>query len=233
RDISEAQYNALNNEYQDLYQQVCLQCEDQTKGFSHIGENMLRIYTLAIQKGELKELFRRDEINESIYKKNLLILDTQTEKVQQDRPKLKSLNTYLSSYKSISSLIDFLRRIFFIPSSKNESHELYLYYHTQYKLINKVLDELEVMENSPLVEIFDDAQAIQNVIQIYQSLKKNTVQQMENEIQSNRDLVDEMNEQSAKALLHITQADTLKELHEDEIISSKLHVLLKNEMLQK
>ena len=97
------------------------------KGLSHIGENMLRIYTLAIQKGELKELFRRDEINESIYKKNLLILDTQTEKVQQDRPKLKSLNTYLSSYKSISSLMSFLRRIFFIPSNNNESHELYLY----------------------------------------------------------------------------------------------------------
>ncbi|WP_428354438.1 cation:proton antiporter [Methyloprofundus sp.] len=233
RDISEAQYNALNTEYQALYQKVCQQCEDQTQGLSHIGENMLRIYTLAIQKGELKELFRRDEINESIYKKNLLILDTQTEKVQQDRPKLKSLNTYLSSYKSLSKLMGFLRRIFFIPSSKNESHELYLYYHTQYKLINKVLDELEVMENSPLVEIFDDAQAIQNVINIYQSLKKNTVQQMENEIQSNRDLVDDMNEQSAIAQLHITQADTLKELHEDEIISSKLHVLLKNEMLHK
>lgn len=59
---------------------------------------MLRIYTLAIQKGELKELFRRDEINESIYKKNMLILDTQTEKVKQDRPKLESLNAYLSSY---------------------------------------------------------------------------------------------------------------------------------------
>ncbi|NYT47430.1 MAG: hypothetical protein H0A75_07510 [Candidatus Methanofishera endochildressiae] len=45
------------------------------KRASHIGENMLRIYTLAIQKGELKELFKRDEINESIYKKNMLILD--------------------------------------------------------------------------------------------------------------------------------------------------------------
>jgi CPA1 family monovalent cation:H+ antiporter len=96
-----------------------------------------------------------------------------------------------------------------------------------------VLDELAVMENSPLVEIFDDAQAIHNVTNIYQGLKKKTVQQMEHEILSNRGLVDDINEQSAKALLHMTQADTLKELHEDEIISSKLHVLLKNEMLKK
>jgi CPA1 family monovalent cation:H+ antiporter len=39
-----------------------------------------------------------------------------------------------------------------------------------------------------------------------------------------------MNEQSAKALLHITQVDTIKELHKHEIISNKLYVLLCNEM---
>lgn len=51
---------------------------------------------------------------------------------------------------------------------------------------------------------------------------------MADEIKSNKDLVDEMNAQSAKALLSITQADTLKDLHKHEIISSKLYVLLKS-----
>jgi len=39
-----------------------------------------------------------------------------------------------------------------------------------------------------------------------------------------------MNEQSAKALLRITQADTIKDLSEHEVISNKLYVLLSNEM---
>ncbi len=39
-----------------------------------------------------------------------------------------------------------------------------------------------------------------------------------------------MNEQSAKALLRITQADTIKDLREHEIISNKLYVLLSKEM---
>jgi len=51
-------------------------------------------------------------------------------------------------------------------------------------------------------------------------------------IQSNKDLVDDMNEQSAKALLSITQADTLKDLHKHEIISSKLYLLLKKEIIE-
>ena len=53
---------------------------------------------------------------------------------------------------------------------------------------------------------------------------------MDHEIQSDKNILDDFNEQSAKALLRITQADTLKELHEHEIISSKLYVLLKKEI---
>ena len=227
-DINEAQYQAFTTEYQQLYQQVCKQCQEKTKDSRHVVENMLRIYTLALQKSELKELFRRDEINESIYKKNRLILETQTERVEQDRPKLESLNAYLYSW--VGRFKNLLRRLLFLPDNQSESHELYLYYRTQYRLICKVLDELAVMENSPLIEIFDDPKALQNVLKIYQDLKNKTVLQMQQEIQSNRDLLDDMNEQSAKALLDITYTDTLEELHDHEIISSKLYVLLKKEM---
>lgn len=228
QDISESQYQALTAEYQKLYQQVCKQCQDKSKDSSHVVENMLRIYTLALQKSELKEFFRRDEINESIYKKNLSILETQTERVEQDVAKLQSINDYLYSW--IGRFNNFFRRIFFLPAKLSDSEELCLYYHTQYKLINKVLNELDAMEKSPLIEIFDDPKALQNVKNIYQHLKSKTVLQMEHEIQSNKGLLDDLNEQSAKALLHITQSDTLKELHEHEIISSKLYVLLNKEM---
>lgn len=227
-DISEAQYHALTTVHKKLYHQVCQQCDEQTKNPSHVVENMLRIYTLALQKSELKEIFRRGEVNENIYKKNLLILETQTEHVEQDRPQLDSLNTYLHSW--LSQLNRFFKRMFTSSSRLSESQELYLYYRTQYKLINKVIDDLASIKNSPLIEIFDDPKAFQNVENIYQYLLEKTVVQMANEIKSNKDLVDDFNEQSAKALLRITQADTLKDLHKHEIISKKLYLLLKQEM---
>jgi len=228
QDISEAQYNALTTEHQKLYQQVCTQCNEQTKDPSHVVENMLRIYTLALQKSELKEIFRRGEINENIYKKNLLILETQTERVEQDRQHLDSLNTYFYSW--IGKFNRMFKRFFMSSTSLSESQELYLYYRTQYKLINKVIDDLALIKNSPLIEIFDDPKAFQNVENIYQYLLNKTVAQMANQIKSNKGLVDDFNEQSAKALLHMTQMDTLKDLHNHEIISSKLYVLLKKEL---
>ena len=227
-DISEVQYQALINEYHTLYQQVCQQCQDKNKNPSHVVENMLLIYTLALQKSELKEIFRREEINESIYKRNLSILETQTERVEQDRPQLDSLNTYFDSW--INKFNHIIHRLLFLPENLGESQELYLYYRTQNKLITKVLEKLESMKNSPLVEFFDNPAVLKNVTNIYLYLKKTNELHLNHELESNKDLLDDLNEQSATALLSITKMDTLKELHDNEIISSKLFILLKKKI---
>jgi len=53
---------------------------------------------------------------------------------------------------------------------------------------------------------------------------------MEEELRSNRALLDDMNEQAVKALLHTFQNDALKELYDNEIIAGKLYVLLNEEI---
>ncbi len=227
--LSHEQYEAFTHEYLELYQQVCEQCKEQAVDSSHVVENILRIYTLGIQKRELKRMFQHDEISESIYKKNLTILETQTERVEQDQPKLKSLNAYFTSSAGYLTN-NVVRRMLFLPVQKDTSQELYVYYQTQYKLINKVIDEIELLQNSPLVEIFDDKKALKSVISIYQGLKSKTIEQMQHEISSNQALLDDLNEKSAEAFLHTVQIDTLKELHDDEIITSKLYVLLGKEL---
>jgi len=231
KDISHAQSQTFTAKYHALYKKVCKQCEEKNKDSSHVAKNMLVIYTLVVQKSELKELFRRHEINESIYKRNLSILETQIERVEQDKPQIGSLNTYFDNW--INKFTHFLHRLLFWSKNVNESQELYLYYRTQHKLINKVLKELELIKKSALIEIFDDPYALQQAIQIYQQLNNQNIQQMKHELLSNKDLLDDLNEQSANALLNITKADTLQELYDSEIISSKLFILLKKEFEQK
>lgn len=231
KDISDAQFQALTTKYHTLYKQVCSQCKEANKDPSHVAENMLLLYTLAVQKSELKELFRRDEINESIYKRNLSILETQIERVEQDKPQIGSLNTYFNSW--INKINHLLDRLKFWSQDSNKSQELYLYYRTQHKLISKVLEELELIKNSVLIEIFDNPHALQSAINIYQQLNIKNIQQMDHQLQSNKDLLDDLNEQSAISLLNITKADSLKELHANEIISSKLFILLKKEINEK
>ncbi len=226
--ISAEQYQKFTDYYQHLHEKICQQCIELNIDSAHIVENMLRLYTLQIQKKELKVLFKHDEISESIYKKNLNILEIQTERVEQDSAKLKSLNAYLTNWATTFN--DTLRKIFFLQDRKNDPKELYLYYQTQYLLINKVLEEMQQLNNSHLTEIFDSPKAISNVIAIYQDLKKVTEQQMQSEIDSNQEMLEHLNEQSAINLLQTVQTDTLKELYENEIITNKLHITLNKEL---
>lgn len=226
--ISEEQYHAFTRYYQRLHDEICAQCTEQCIESSCVTENMLRLYTLRIQKKDLKVMFQHDEISESIYKKNLTILETQTERVEQGQKKLKSLNVYLPNGDNI--LVSIARKIFFLPAKKEDPQELYLYYRTQYLLISKVLEELNNLNNSHLSEIFDTSKAIQNVIGMYQHLKNVTEQQMQGEIESNQDLLDQSNELAAIHLLQTVQNDTLDELHDKEIITTKLHIILNKEL---
>ena len=226
--ISAEQNQKFVEYYQRLHKKVCKQCNELNMNSTHVVENMLQIFTLRIQKQELKVLFQHDEISESIYKKNLSILEIQTDLVKKDSSKLQSLNTYFSTW--VGSVNNFMRRLLFLPVKKNDPRELYLYYHTQHILISRVLQIMNNLSNSHLSEIFDDQKAIDNVIAIYQKLKQVNEQQMQHEIKSNPDMLDNLNEQSAINLLQTVQSNTLKELHKTEIISNKLHVILNKEL---
>jgi CPA1 family monovalent cation:H+ antiporter len=226
--INKQQHATFVANWQSQLQDVYRQCGEISVDSHHFIENMLRIYTLALQKAELKVMFRRNEINESIYKKNLNILETQTERVEQDRDKLKSLNEYITN--RLVLLKDGFRKLFKLSKDQSEAQEHYLYYRTQFKLINKVLQELSNLENSPLIEVFDDRKAIQSVISIYQKLKSKTEKELQYELKSHQEFLDDFNQESAKAQLRTVQNETLKELHQNEIITTKLYALLKKEM---
>lgn len=123
-----------------------------------------------------------------------------------------------------------MRKLFFLSPKPADLEEVYLYYRTQYKLISKVIYEFSVLENSQLIEVFSDKQAIKHIYAVYQNLQANTEIYMKREITSNQVLLDRLNQQEAKNLLHDLQNDTLKELYKNEIIDTKLYILLKKEL---
>ncbi|KAF3982546.1 MAG: sodium:proton antiporter [Methylococcales symbiont of Hymedesmia sp. n. MRB-2018] len=226
--ISAEQHQKFTAYYQRKYKKNNAHFETLNMDSTHVVVNMLRIYTLGIQIKELKTLFRYDEVSESIYKKNLNILETQTEKVEQDSDKLKSLNAYLTNWAG--TIDKRFRKLFFLPEKKVDGRELYLYYQTQHILISKVLEVMDQLKNSHLIEIFNDTKAISNVTQMYQGLLKVTEKKMQEEIESNQDMLDYLNEQSAIYLLQAVQTDTLNELQSSEIISKKLQLILDKEL---
>jgi len=93
-----------------------------------------------------------------------------------------------------------------------------------------VIHELTELENSHLIDIFSDKQAIKNIYAVYQNLLAKNELHMKKEIISNQALLDHLNQQAAKNLLHDVQNDTLLELYKNEIVTTKLYILLKKEL---
>ncbi|WAK01421.1 cation:proton antiporter [Methylobacter sp. YRD-M1] len=229
KQISGHQHQDLSSYYQALYQQQHTLARQNFDNSDHLIENMLRLYALGLEKAMLKEIFRRSEINEAGYKKILDILEIQVERVEHGKQQLTSLNEHFSDW-IYTRLINGMRRAFFLPPKAPDPEEIYLYYRTQYKLISKVIRELSKLEHSHLSEIFDDKQAIDNVLLVYRALQARTEEHMGEQIKSSQALLDQLNQQSAEKVLHTLQGDVLKQLHDDEIITPKLYISLSKEL---
>jgi len=141
---------------------------------------------------------------------------------------LTSLNEHFSDWFYIP-FINMLRKMLFLKPKAPDPEKVYLYYRAQYKLITKVIEELSTLKHSRLSEIFDDEQALNNVLILFEELQIRTEERMENEIKSNQLLLDRLNEQSVKNVLKESQELILAELHHHEIITTKLYISLKKE----
>ncbi|WP_027147409.1 cation:proton antiporter [Methylobacter marinus] len=229
KQISEHQHQALSSYYRALHQQQRKLSRQNFDDSDRLIENMLRLYALGLEKAMLKEIFRREEINEAGYKKILDILEIQIERVERGRQQLKATNEHFSDW-IYTRFINTIRRALFLSPKAPAPEEVYLYYRTQYKLISKAIRELSTLEQSHLSEIFDDKQAIENVLSVYRALQAQTEAHMNEQIESNQALLEQLNRQSADRVLHTLQGDILKQLHEDEIITPKLYISLNKEL---
>ena len=138
-----------------------------------VTEDMLSLFALNLGNTEIKEIFRRAEINEVGYKKILNTLETQIARVKQEKRQQFAPNEYFIEPLYIR-LINIVRKVFSLPPKPADPEEVYLYYRTQYKLISKVIHELSALENSHLIEVFSDKHALKHMFSIYQELRART-----------------------------------------------------------
>ena len=157
------------------------------------------------------------------------MLEIQVARVEQEKRQLTSINEHFSDWFYFP-FINYFRRVLFLKPKQPDPEEVYLYYRTQYKLIAKAIEVLSTLERSRLYEIFDDKQAIDNVLTVFKELQIWTEERMKNEIKSNQTLLDRLNQQTVKNLLEESLNLTLADLHNSEIITTKLYISLKKEL---
>ncbi|MDI1231692.1 MAG: sodium:proton antiporter [Methylobacter sp.] len=228
RYLNEQQHQTLQQRYQRLHDGACLHCKDAIGASSDLIENMLRIYALGVEKGALKEVYQRGEINEKVYKKILNMLSIQTDRVGRGHKQVKSVNEHFP-IDTLERFVLLVSRLAFWQDHSFKAEELYLYYRTLNKIIAKVIESLDEIGNSGLSDVFDDRIALVKLQALYQGLNVNTRKKMENLIRNNTELLNQLNQKAAEKSLNAVQLETLVKLHKNEIITSKLFIMLNHE----
>lgn len=227
--ISEEQYRTMRESYQCLHNEALSEYRGKFPNAAELTEKLLRIFVLGMEKSELKEIYHRGEINEKVYKKILNLLDIQMARVEKGYSQLNALDEKFP-LDSIERVINGLRRLLFLPSQNLEPQELYIYYRAQYQMLETVVARLKGLENTSLSEVFDDTEALRRTIGLYQALAENTKQNLDRMIASNYELLTHFNSVRGQKALDARQMDTLAKLSKNEIISSKLYIMLHNEL---
>lgn len=227
--ISDEQYQGLRNYYHQQQELVKQEYKEKIGDDRELTGNMLRVFVLGLEKAELKEIYRRGEINEKVYKKILNLLDIQMERVEKGRSQLNALDEKFPVDR-IESFINTMRRLFFIPSPHLNPQELYIYYRTQHKMLETVLARLEKLTDTSLVEVFDDKETLNKTIELYRALAANTKNNLDHMLENNYELLNNFNAISGEKTLAAKELETLNNLSKNEIITSKLYIMLHNEL---
>ena len=230
--LNKEQYEDFQLHYQKLYEDACIKCKETIGDSDELIENMLRIYALGIEKGELKEIFQRGEANEKIYKKIFNMLSIQTERIERGHSQVSSANEHFP-IDGIERLVLLVSRLAFWRDHSFKPEELYLYYRTLNKLIGRVIEQLTSIDNSSLSEMFDDKSALEKLLTLYQALHVNTEIKMEGILKKNSTLLNRLNKDAAEISLQAVQTQTLTKLNKDEIITDKLFIMLNHELQKK
>ena len=153
-------------------------------------------------------------------------------RVEKGHPQLQSINERFP-VDMIEEMINVMRKLLFLSSPRLSPQELYVYYRVQHKLLQGAIANLENLPNTSLSEIFDDQEAVQKTIYLYQKIAENTKKNLELMIEENYELVIAYNaEQGAKAIA-LKEKETLHYLTKNEIITPKLSIMLQKELLEK
>ena len=157
------------------------------------------------------------------------MLDIQMERVENGQSQLNALDEKFP-VDGFEKFINGIRRLLFLSSAHLEPQELYIYYRTQYKMLESVIAQLEGLGNTSLIEVFDDKAALNKIIDLYKTLASNTKGKLDEMIASNYELLNNFNAISGQKMLDAQQLETLDQLSKNEIISSKLYIMLHKEL---
>lgn len=217
------------NEHTSKYEAACTDLESGEA--KELSLRVLRMYAIGIEKKHLKELYHHNEVNESVYRRLTGKLQLQLEAIE-----VGNLAPNMSIHtdgKDVFEVIAANIRKFLKPQTEEARiKNLYLYYRAQTIISRKVLKELTAIEKSSAEHIFN-AEALTHVLELYTNFKNQSEKKLNDLASANLELHKKLSHTLASFAVHKIEEATLHELYERQLITPKLYITLKEEMLHK
>jgi monovalent cation:H+ antiporter, CPA1 family len=214
-------------EHSAQYEAACKDLSNTSaKELSH---RVLRMYAIGIEKKHLKELYHHSEVNESVYRRLSGKLQLQLEAVE-----VGNLAPNMSIHTDGKDVFEIMANLlgkFLKPESESTRIDnLYMYYRAQTIISRKVLKELSAVDQSSAEHIFS-AEALSHVVELYTTFRAQSEKKMLDLAVSHPETHKRLSHTLAASSVHKIEEATLSELYERQLITPKLYIALKEELL--
>lgn len=192
-------------------------------------EGALRVYALGIEKHFLGLLFQYHEVSESVYKRILVKLDVQLDRVENGAVQIHSLNEEFRE-DWFERLAHFGKRLHWSRSSEDdELTECYMYYRAQEIIARKVIKEFKKLEHHPAFVSEQYDALLEKVIQSYQAFHGDAYDRKEALVSKRTAFFAAIEERFGRDSLHKAFAEGLQQLTRKNMLPTKLAILLEED----
>lgn len=197
-------------------------------GNDNLALRVLRMYAIGIERKYLKELYSHDEIDEAVYRHVAGKLQLQLEAIEAGN--IAPNMSIATDGRDVFDRLDNWIRSFVNPETDRDRVEhRYMYYRAQAILSRKVLNALQAIDHTNAEYIFTP-EALTHVIELYTTFTIRTQEKMKELEVAHPTNIEPLSAKLAACSVHKVEETLLHELFENQLITPKLYITLKEEL---
>lgn len=217
---------ALLTFHKGKYHSACQKlAEENTRA---LALRVIRMYAIGIEKKHLKELFHYNEVNEAVFRRLMGKLQIQLESVESGNL-APNMSAHSDKKDIFEHLANRVRRLYKRETEEEKVDNLYLYYRAQTIISRKVLKELNTINSSSAEHIFTP-EALTHVLELYTTFKEQSEKKMNDLAEKYPERYEKLSHNLATYGLQRVEDHILTELYEQQLITPKLYIALKEEL---
>ncbi len=230
--VTEGVFNRLKERHDTEYEDACRMSHGfyETVEGRKIAEEALRVYAIGIERHFLKILFRYGEVTEPVYKRVLGKLAVQLAHVEHGERQISDKDSD-DSYDWFEHIVNIFRVLVLRKGKQGASpEECYMYYRAQEIISRKVQKHLRSFMEQSGYHSFGDKQVFDIVLGQYGEFEQGARAKMLDCLNRYDDQLRSVRDDFGRRGVFKAQEDALDDLTENEMITPKLAILLRDEL---